>query len=33
MGIGAILAIIVIGFPGGIAAIPDMLRPIRRADA
>ena len=31
--LGAILAIIVIGFPGGIAAIPDMLRPIRRADA
>ena len=31
--LGAILAIIVIGFPGGIAAIPDMLRPIRRAHA
>ena len=31
--LGAILAIIVIGFPGGIAAIPDMLRPIRRVDA
>jgi branched-chain amino acid transport system permease protein len=31
--LGAILAITVIGFPGGIAAIPDMLRPIRRADA
>jgi branched-chain amino acid transport system permease protein len=31
--LGAILAIIVIGFPGGIAAIPDILRPIRRAEA
>ncbi|HEY7246398.1 MAG TPA: branched-chain amino acid ABC transporter permease [Xanthobacteraceae bacterium] len=31
--LGAILAIIVIGFPGGIAAIPAMLRPTKRAKA
>jgi branched-chain amino acid transport system permease protein len=30
---GAILAIIVIGFPGGIAGIPDLFRPMRRAQA
>jgi len=31
--LGAILAIIVISFPGGIAAIPAMLWPVRRAQA